>query len=150
MNKIIIQSARLHCSVERVFAMFTQNEQLERWLARLANVEPVVGGTYELFWNPDSLTHHGTRGCKITAIEPNVLLAFEWKGPAQFSFMNEIDPLTHVSIFFTLCDEVLTPCTDVYLLHTGWRTGREWEHARLYFAREWENAFAALEAVING
>ena len=150
MNKIIIQSARLHCSVERAFAMFTRDEQLERWLTRLANVEPVVGGAYELYWNPDSLIHQGTRGCKITALEPGALLAFEWKGPEHFSFMNEIDPLTHVSVFFALCDEVLTPCTDVYLLHTGWRADPEWERARLYFTREWENALAALETVING
>lgn len=150
MDKIIVQTTRLHCAVERAFAMFTENEQLETWLTRIAEVEPVVGGRYELFWDPDDSEHNSTLGCKITAIEPNALLAFEWKGPPQFRFMNEADPLTHVAVFFTPCSEVLTPCTDVYLLHTGWRASEEWEEARLYFARAWESAFAELETLING
>lgn len=149
MDKIIVQTTRLHCAAERAFAMFTENEQLETWLTRIAEVEPVVGGKYELFWDPDDPEQNSTVGCKITAIEPNTLLAFEWKAPPQFRFMNEADPLTHVAVFFTPCNEVLTPCTDVYLLHTGWHSGREWEEASLYFARAWESAFAELETLIN-
>src|SRR5258708_26915130 len=98
MNKIIVQSARLHCAVERAFAMFTENEHLQAWLTRCADIEPVVGGRYELFWDPDDPEHNSTLGCKITAIEPDTLLAFEWKGPAQMRFMNEVDPLTHVAV----------------------------------------------------
>lgn len=150
MNKIIMQHARLHCSAERAFAMFTHNEQLQRWLSRAADVEPVEGGTYELFWDLDNPEQNSTLGCKITALEPDTLLAFEWKGPPQFRFMNESDPLTHVAVFFTPCDEVLTPCTDVYLLHTGWRATQEWEQARRYCAHAWENALAELETLING
>ncbi len=150
MDKIIVQQARLHCSAERAFALFTHNEQLQRWLSKAADVEPVIGGKYELFWDLDNPEHDSTLGCKITAIEPNVLLAFEWKGPSQFRFMNEIDPLTHVAVFFTPCDEVLTPCTDVYLLHTGWRASQEWEQVRMYVAGAWENGLAELEALING
>src|SRR4051794_21750147 len=88
MGKIITQSTRLHCSTERAFAMFTQNEQLQVWLTRSANVEPVVGGSYELFWDLDDPETNSTLGCKITALEPGVLLAFEWKGPPVFRFMN--------------------------------------------------------------
>jgi len=150
MGKIIVQSARLHCPVERAFAMFTENEHLQAWLTRCADIEPIVGGRYELFWDPDDPEHNSTLGCKITAIEPNTLLAFEWKGPAQMRFMNEVDPLTHVAVFFTPCNEVLTPCTDVYLLHTGWGSTKEWAEARAYFARAWESAFAELETLING
>lgn len=150
MNKIIAQKARLHCSLERAFAMFIDNEQIQTWLTRIADVEPEVGGRYELFWDPDDPEQDGTRGCKITAIEPEALLAFEWKGPRQFDFMNEVDPLTHVAVFFAPCNEVLTPCTDIYLLHTGWGTTKDWDEARRYCARAWEDAFARLEALING
>lgn len=150
MDKIIVQTARLHCSAERAFAMFTENEQIQTWLTRIAEVDPVIGGRYELFWDPDDPEQNSTLGCRVTAIEPDMLLAFEWKGPPQFRFMNEADPLTHVAVFFTPCAEVLTPCTDVYLLHTGWHTGQEWKEARVYFARAWESAFAELETLING
>lgn len=150
MDKIIVQSARLHCAVERAFAMFTQNEQLQRWLTNIADVEPEPGGRYELFWDPDDPERNSTLGCKVTAMEPDALLAFEWKGPAQFRFMNEADPLTHVAVFFAPCAEVLTPCTDVHLLHTGWRATEDWQEARTYFVRAWENAFTELETLING
>jgi uncharacterized protein YndB with AHSA1/START domain len=150
MNQIIRQSARLHCSVERAFALFTQNDQIQDWLTTYADVEPRIGGKYELFWNPDNPEQNSTLGCKITVFEPDTLLAFEWKGPPQFQFMNVVDPLTHVTVFFKTCDEVLTPCTDVYLLHTGWQATAEWEEARLYFARAWESALIELEALING
>ncbi len=57
---------------------------------------------------------------------------------------------THVSVFFTPCNEVLTPCTDVYLLHSGWGSNAEWEEARVYFMRAWDSAFAELETLTNG
>ena len=63
--------------------------------------------------------------------------------------MNETDPLTHVTVFFAPCAEVLTPCTDVYLVHTGWHANKDWEEARAYFVRAWEVAFAELETLIN-
>lgn len=149
MNNIIVQSARLHCSIERAFAMFTRNEHLQTWLTAIADVEPERGGKYELFWNPDDPEHNSTLGCKITAFEPDTLLAFEWKGPSRFKFMNETDPLTHVAVFFTVCKEVLTPCTDIYLIHTGWRASEAWEEARVYCEHAWEGAFAELETLVN-
>jgi len=150
MTKIIVQSVRLHCSTERAFELFTENEQLQNWLTAIADVEPRVGGRYELFWEPDDQERNNTRGCKITALEPDTLLAFEWKGPPQFRFMNEVDPLTHVTVFFSSCAEVLTPCTDVYLIHTGWGAGSDWEEARTYFVRAWDGAFSELATLING
>jgi uncharacterized protein YndB with AHSA1/START domain len=150
MTKIIVQSARLHCSTERAFELFTQNEHLQNWLTAIADVEPEVGGRYELFWDPDDPERNSTLGCKITALEAETLLAFEWKGPPQFRFMNEADPLTHVTVFFAPSAELLTPCTDVYLIHTGWGTGSDWEEARTFYVRAWDGAFSELETLVNG
>jgi uncharacterized protein YndB with AHSA1/START domain len=150
MGKIITRSARLHCTSARAFAMFTQEEHLQQWLTRSAHVEPVVDGSYELFWDLDNPENNSTLGCKITALEPDVLLAFEWKGPTIFRFMNEGDPLTHVTVFFTPCNEVLTPCTDVYLLHSGWGSSPQWEEARVYTEQAWGTTFEELETLING
>lgn len=150
MDNIIARSARLHCNIHRAFEMFTLNQHLESWLTNIADVEPVIGGKYELFWDPGNKMHNNTRGCKITAIEQDKYLCFEWRGPTEFDdFMNHADPLTHVVIFFVPCDEVLTPCTDVYLIHSGWGSSPEWEKARQYFVRAWDIAFDQLEAVVN-
>ena len=117
MDKIICHSAKLQCDVRRAFEMFIVNAHLEKWLTEVANVEPVVGRKFELFWNPTDRENDSTIDCKILAIEPNKLLCFDWKGPKQFKhFMNERRPLTNVVVFFVPHGQE----TEVYLLHTGW------------------------------
>ncbi len=146
MDKIIYRSAKLTCDAARAFEMFTVNGELEKWLAVKADVEPVVGGKYELFWNPAEPEFDSTIGCRITALAPGKLLAFEWKGPKQYSaFMNECEPLTHVTAAFVPGEVGGKPYTEVHLVHSGWRGTPEWEEARLWLERNWEGAFAELE-----
>ena len=150
MDKIIHRTVRLHCGAQRAYEMFTVNEYLQSWLTNLAEVEPEVGGKYELFWNPVERENTSTLGCKITAIAPNQFLSFEWKGPPQFKhFMNTADPLTHVVICFILGDELFTTSTDVHLLHSGWRSTLEWEIARQWHIQAWEEAFVNLRSQVN-
>lgn len=52
MDKVIHHSVRLACGCQKAFEMFTVNECLQKWLTEKADVEPKVGGKYELFWNP--------------------------------------------------------------------------------------------------
>jgi uncharacterized protein YndB with AHSA1/START domain len=80
MDKIIHHSVQLQCDPQRVFEMFTVNHLLESWMSSVAEVEPVVGGKYELFWEPDDRENYSTVGCKVTAVEADKFLAFEWRG----------------------------------------------------------------------
>jgi uncharacterized protein YndB with AHSA1/START domain len=148
MDKIIYRTATLPCDAARAFEMFTSNEMLEKWLAVKADVEPRAGGKYELFWNPEEPEFDSTIGCRVTAFAPGRLLAFEWKGPKQYSdFMNETDPLTHVTVAFVPAED---GGTEVHLVHTGWRDTPAWEEAREWFVRNWEGAFGALENLVEG
>jgi uncharacterized protein YndB with AHSA1/START domain len=150
MDKVIHQTVRLPCDAARAFEMFTVNGELEKWLVVKADVEACVGGKYELFWNPEEPEFDSTIGCRVTALEPAKLLAFEWKGPKQYSdFMNECRPLTHVTVAFVPGEEGGKPCTEVHLLHTGWRDTPQWEEAREWFVRNWEGAFKALEEQVG-
>jgi uncharacterized protein YndB with AHSA1/START domain len=145
MNKVICCSARLPCDAHRAFEMFASNERLKSWLTTEAAVEPAPGGKYELFWDPSNREHNSTIGCRVTAIEPDKFLSFEWKGPTQFEhFMNRADPLTHVVVFFISCSEEANACTDVYLVHSGWRSSPDWEEARQWFENAWNGAFERL------
>jgi len=127
--------------------MFTLNKHLEIWLTQVADVEPKVGGKYELFWNPEDKENDSTIGCKILALHPSKFLSFEWKGPKQFKhFMNEVRPLTNVVILLIPCQE----CTEVHLLHTGWRDTSEWEEARQYFVKAWTIALSKLQKYVGG
>jgi hypothetical protein len=148
--KILHHSVRLNCDAHRAYEMFTVNKLLQTWLTKLADVEPVVGGKYELFWDPEDKENNSTIGCKITALKQDKLLAFDWKGPIQYKhFMNNADPLTHVVVCFFPYEDGASPCTEVFMIHTGWRDSSEWEEARKYFERVWSNALEELMKLIN-
>ena len=102
MEKIIQIKIEIECEIDRAFEFFSNNELLECWLTEKAEVEPSVGGKYELFWEPENKEINSTIGCKITGIEKDKFISFDWKGPVDFkSFMNAADPLTHVIVFFS-------------------------------------------------
>lgn len=146
MDKIIIETVTLNCSIEKAFEIFTSNKHLESWLTAKADVEPQVGGKYELFWEPDDPKNNSTIGCKILAIDKPNYLNFEWKGPKQYKhFMNNVRPLTNVTVIFTTQGDQ----TRVTLIHTGWRDTDDWEQARQYFVNAWKGAFSQLEKYVN-
>lgn len=149
-NKIIHQHVVLPCDTHRAFQMFTVYNNVEQWLTVVADIEPVVGGKYECFWNPEDREYNSTIGCKVTAIEENKLIAFEWRGPVQFKlFMNNTDPLTHVVVVFLPVGTDVNFRTEIHLIHSGWRSTEEWEEARLFFERAWQLSFERLEKIIN-
>ena len=150
MDRIIYQRADLMCDVKRAFEMFTVNELLQSWVAPSADVEPREGGKYELFWDEENRKDNSTIGCKVTGIEPNRFLSFEWRGPVQYrDFMNDADPLTHVVVFFIPHVEGSAPRTEVHLIHSGWRSSAKWEEARQWFVRAWQVSFEELERQVN-
>jgi uncharacterized protein YndB with AHSA1/START domain len=133
--------------------MFTKNELVESWLIKLfsegghADIQPNLGGGYELFWDPERKEQNSTLGCKITAIVPDRILAFDWKGPVDFEKFMNIDPLTHVVVsFFSNRDG----STDVHLIHSGWGNSSQWDAAREYFKKGWASAFQNLEYIVRG
>ncbi len=146
MDKIIHLTATLRCDAQRAFELFTVNHLLESWLTNAADVEPIVGGKYELFWQPDDRENNSTIGCHITAIQPGQFLSFEWRSPKQYKrFANNADPLTHAVIFFIPGNG----CTLVHLIHSGWRSTPDWEEARQWQRRAWEEALRGLESLAN-
>ncbi|HEX8706873.1 MAG TPA: SRPBCC domain-containing protein [Pyrinomonadaceae bacterium] len=150
MDRIIHCSTRLDCAPGLAFEMFTVGEFIQSWLAPLAEVEPVAGGRYELFWEPGRGENNSTIGCKVIAIEPCEFLSFEWKGPRQFKhLMNEADPLTHVVVFFVPCSDGVIARTGVHLMHSGWGETVQWREARRWFERAWQSAFEELKAQVS-
>ncbi len=149
MQKIIQIEIILDCDVSQAFNFFTINEKLESWLPEKAEVELKVGGKYELFWDPQNREINSTIGCKITSIERNKFISFEWKGPERFqSFMNFCDPLTHVVVVFSSRYEDHKKTT-LFLFHSGWRDDPEWQKAHDYFEKAWTGALTNLKEKIN-
>ncbi|MFX0080292.1 MAG: SRPBCC domain-containing protein [Candidatus Hodarchaeota archaeon] len=149
MENIIKIKEELECLIKTAFDFFIKNDLLESWLTEKANVEPIIGGKYELFWKPENREDNSTIGCKITGIEKHRFISFNWKGPVQFkSFMNTADPLTHVIVFFSP-HKTVPDKTIVHLFHTGWRKNTEWQKARNYFEKAWSTALEGLKQKIK-
>lgn len=143
-DKVIHVSALVAVPPAKAFQYFISPARLVSWLSRTADVEPRVGGKYELFWQPDDPENNSTIGCRITAFASGQLLAFQWRSPKQFkSFANTADPLTHVVVTFV--PEGMG--TRVHLIHSGWSSTPEWEEARAWQERAWTVAFEELKRV---
>ena len=139
----------LSCDVTEAFNFFTVNEKLESWLPEKAEVEPKVGGKYELFFDILNREINSTIGCKITSIKKDKFISFEWKGPELFqSLMNFCDPLTHVVVVFYSSSEDPKKTT-ISLLHSGWRNDPEWQKARDYFEKAWSSALTNLKEKLS-
>lgn len=145
-SPIIHLTEQLECDRETAFAMFTKNDQLTQWLALEADIEPVVGGKYECFWDPANKNINSTIGCKVLAVDSNRFIQFEWKGPVQVSeFMNNADPLTVVTVIFNPEGSGIR----VDLIHTGWRKTAEWDKARQLFIKSWSMSLKRLAAKLH-
>jgi uncharacterized protein YndB with AHSA1/START domain len=149
MENIISIKEEFDCDINTAFKMFTEGTYLKKWLTEEAEVDPKLGGKFELFWDLANKHRNSTIGCKITGIEKDKFVSFNWKGPVEFQhFMNSADPLTHVIVFFSQDDN--NPMkTTTHLFHTGWRKNTEWQKARNYFENAWSKALHGLEQKIE-
>lgn len=141
-DRIVDVTVVVRLSAAEAYRHFTDSALLQRWLAPRAEVDAHVGGRYELFWQPDDPESNSTIGCRITALSPGQLVAFQWRSPVQFKgFVNGADPLTHVVVVF----HEEHAGTTIRLIHSGWRSAAPWEEARLWQDRAWRVAFRSLE-----
>lgn len=149
MEPVIHHSAEVECSPDRAYQYFTQDELLERFFTVKAEVEPRVGGKYELDWDPENSPEQATIGCRITALAKGQLLAFDWKGPPPHDqVMNDADPLTHVVLSFIPSGSSDSASTRVHVVHSGWGSSEAWQAARDYFEPAWRQILDALAAEV--
>jgi uncharacterized protein YndB with AHSA1/START domain len=138
---VLVHRAELPLSAPACFRLFTTAAGLTAWLCERASVDAELGGRYELFWDLAEPEHDSTIGCRITAFEPDRLVAFQWRSPRQFAaFANAADPLTHVVVTLHPIEH---GCA-VTLVHSGWRSAPEWREAAEWQRRAWDLAFRAL------
>ncbi len=129
-----------------IWHAWTSSETITEWFPPEANIEPRLGGAFELFFDPNNHSHQSTIGCVFTAFKPNSQIAFTWKGPNNFAdFMNIPQSLTHVTISFVEeGDHVI-----VKLEHTGWGEGPQWEGAENWHREQWQNALNDLKQTLE-
>ncbi len=146
-SRDIVIDLKLNVAPSKAWALWTEASQVESWLTTKANVNPVLGGDFELFWDPSTPDQNSTKGCKITSIVPGKLLAFEWKGPVPFADIMNVAPLpTWASVSFEPIGENETM---VHFRHSGWGSSDRWIQARKWQENAWRMAFAELDKVLS-
>ncbi len=133
---------------DRVWNAWTTSAGLASWLCLRAEVEPVVGGRYELFWNPDATRPESdsTLGCRVLSVDRPRLLRFTWRGADEVADVMNVPgaPVTEVEVR-------LLPTPDgtrLEISHAGWGDGPGWERARAWFDRAWSGALEQLRTVL--
>lgn len=133
---------RVQAPVEKVWYAWTDENTITEWFSPHANIDPRLGGSYELFFDPDNHEHQCTKGCRITRFEPHTHLSFSWRGPEELhNVMDPEKPQTHVHVTLKEVDAE----TEVILVHDGWGTGKEWEKARDWHHKAWTGVISSLE-----
>jgi len=133
---------RVDATADKVWQAWTQADEVVKWFAPEAHIEPWQGGAYELFWDPGNHDSMSTKGCRVTEFEPLRLLAFTWKGPDQYaSVMNQPDRLTKVEVSLReKCKK-----TRITVVHGGWGDGEEWAEARAWHVKAWDMVIRSLK-----
>lgn len=135
----------LEMDVSSAWKHWTSEAKLQEWLSVQARVEPKINGAYELFWDPNNPAENSTIGCKVIAIVPLKLLAFEWKGPVPYAELMNLEPLpTWVQINF---EPKGISKTIIHFRHSGWLDSSKWVEARNWQLKAWMGAFENLRKI---
>jgi uncharacterized protein YndB with AHSA1/START domain len=127
-----------------VYRAWLEPVLLSQWLSAWAEVEPRVGGAYELYWNPDDPDSNSTKGCRLFGLEPNRRLAFDWKGPDHLREVMNRGKLTKVELRF----DALETGSRLDFLHFGFGEGPEWKCALDWQRDAWREAFGRLQDLL--
>jgi uncharacterized protein YndB with AHSA1/START domain len=139
----LVFDLNLNVSREEAWSLWTDSRKLEQWLTTVAEVDVRVGGAYELFWDPSNRSENSTLGCKVTALVPNQLFSFQWRGPIPFADLMNVEPFpTWALVSF---EPLAINQTLVHFRHGGWGEGERWMAAREWQKNAWTDAFRALE-----
>jgi uncharacterized protein YndB with AHSA1/START domain len=114
-----------------VFRLWTTTEGVTKFLAPAANIEPRVGGRYQIIFDPvgdPEGAFHGTKVGKVLRVMPDKEIAFEWPMPPFGPELGGPPVPTWVELEF-LPSPDQSGRTRLRFAQYGFRTGGKWEQA---------------------
>jgi uncharacterized protein YndB with AHSA1/START domain len=126
----------LNAGIEDVWAAWTTEEGIRSFFAPECRIEARVGGAYEIYFLPNEREgHRGAEGTRVLSFEPMKFLSFTWNNPPSIPKIRW--QYTTVSLYFETLNEKQTR---LKFIHHGWGPGEDWQKARDYFYRAWNQA----------
>lgn len=147
-DQTISLEVTVEASPAEVYRLWTTSEGVKKFIAPAAEIDPVVGGRYQVAFDPASDPDgkaYGTYACKILRLEPNHLVAFEWTFPPLGAELN-------TQPFPTWVEVRIDPVPGqpgqsvVHLQHFGFPHSEKWDKAFAVFRdRNWPHVLATLK-----
>jgi uncharacterized protein YndB with AHSA1/START domain len=117
---------------EAVFDALIRPEQLNRWIASQATVEPRVGGRYDLGWAQQA------GALKILDITPNEKLALEWPEGERSTVVTWTLEGSGGKTRLTLVHSGFAPDEPTGGLNAGWLNFMSWVKSIVEYGAEWQ------------
>lgn len=145
MDPLIVEIS-IAAPLNLIWLAWIDSNRITTWFAPETNIEPWIGGAFELFFVPSNHEKESTIGCVIISIEEKKRLVFTWKGPSQFAkVMNNPSSLTSVEVIFREKNRT----THLTVKHRGWSDGETWTRARNWHLIAWKAVLSALKSAID-
>ena len=133
-NRSIIKDVAIQAGMEEAWAAWTTKKGLESFFAPECHIELKLFGRYEIFFLPEA--EPGNRGAEnniILAVEPYEMFSFTWDAPKTMPEVRK--QRTSVVVKFK---KIEGNKTGIFMCHTGWGDGDEWDRAFDYFSEAWD------------
>jgi len=139
-NRSIIKEITIPAGINEAWKAWTTKEGLQTFFAPECHVELKVHGAYEILFFPDAEPgKRGAEGNRVMAIEPCRMFSFTWDAPAHMP--NVRQQRTLVVLKFK---DIEKDKTRIFMCHTGWGDGDEWDKAYDYFMNAWDDVLKRL------
>lgn len=125
----------------QVWEAWTTRAGITSFFAPEAEIDARVGGAFRVYFDP--LAEPGRKGAddmRFMALQPNRMLSFDWNAPPSLP-----EARSQRTFVVVRLEPVGDKQTRVFLHHTGWGDGGEWDKAYAYFDRAWPNVLANLK-----
>lgn len=116
---------------EVVFEALIKPEQLERWIASKATVEPKIGGRYDFGWN-------GTGPVKILELVPNEKLTYSWPEQEGETIVTWTLEESGGKTRLTLAHSGFAPARKTGGYNAGWLNFASWVKSIVEYGANWK------------
>lgn len=142
-ERAIRKEVVVQAPLAEVWKAWTTNEGAQTFFAPRTDIDPAVGGHYEIHFAPQApVGSRGAEGCRVHSIVPPRALAFTWNQPPVVPVLRAAD--VHTIVYVRL-EEAGAAKTRVRFTQTGWGEGPDWDKAFAYFETAWDVVLGRLK-----